>query len=316
MAAALLLTAGAFELARRQFPELSALSVAARIMNPWWALLAVLAGTTSQLAFSYQQRALLAAFDVDLRRRDAIALTYSGGAISMVAPAGAAVSAAYTFRHYQKRGATAAVATVVTLLSGVISVLSLIILYGVGLLVAVLLPAVKWEPAGTDALIVMAVIAALTVVGWHLRRVGARLLTRWAVTARLVVEIRRATRAARAVRGREWAVVTAYAAGKWALDLACLMAVAATFEADIGWLRLAGVYLTMQVVRQAPLTPGGIGLIEASLLAGLVTAGATTATALVVVLSYRLITFWLTLPAGMAAHLYLGAARPTSQAVG
>ncbi|SDT06573.1 lysylphosphatidylglycerol synthase transmembrane domain-containing protein [Actinoplanes derwentensis] len=305
LVAALALTAGAIELARRQFPDLSSLSDAANLMNPWWAALAVCTGTASQLAFSYQQRVLLGAFDVELRRRDAIALTYSGGAISMVAPAGAAVAAAYTFRHYQRRGATAAVATVVTLLSGVISVLSLVLLYGVGALVVVSLPSGKWEPAGTEAVAAVLLAAVLAVAGWRFRRAAAKLLTRWAATTRLVNEIRRAVGAARAVRGREWAAVMAFAAGKWALDLACLMAVAATFEAQVGWVRLAGVYLTMQVIRQVPLTPGGIGLIEASLLAGLVAAGATTATAVVIVLAYRLITFWLTLPAGVAAHLYL-----------
>ncbi|MBB2947052.1 hypothetical protein FB565_006820 [Actinoplanes lutulentus] len=311
--AAVGLGVGAVELMRRQFPDLSSLSAAVRAMNPWWALLALVAGVASQLAFAYQQRALVVAFGVRLGQRDAIALTYGGAAISMVAPAGAAVSAAYTFRHYQRRGATSAVATVVTVLSGVISLLTLVLLYGAGALVAGFLSARSWEPIGIRTAAVVVAGAGVVFLGHRYgRRLDWRALTRWAPAAKLLD----ALRAARAVRGREWAAVTGFAAAKWVLDLACLMAVAAAFGADVGWARLAGVYLTVQVVRQVPLTPGGIGLIEASLLAGLVAAGATSATAVAVVLGYRLITFWLTLPAGLGGHLRLRAARRAGPALG
>ena len=306
-AAGVALAAGAVELTRRQFPDVSALAAAARTMSPWWALLAVLTGVGSQLAFAYQQRVLVVAFGVRLRRRDAIALTFSGSALSMVAPAGAAVAAAYTFRHYQRRGATRGVATAVTLLSGVISVLALVLLYGAGSIVAFAQTARSWERVGLES-------AAATLAGAALLMLGhryARPLRSWLVRrapARIVGGLVRTLRAARAVRARDWAAVIGFATAKWALDLVCLIAVAAAFQVDAGWARLAGVYLTVQVVRQVPLTPGGIGLIEASLLAGLVAAGATAATGVVVVLGYRLISFWLTLPAGLAAHLFLRAA--------
>ncbi|MEU8664899.1 flippase-like domain-containing protein, partial [Actinoplanes philippinensis] len=78
--------------------------------------------------------------------------------------------------------------------------------------------------------------------------------------------------------------------------------------------RLALIYLAVQMVRQVPLTPGGVGLIEASMLAGLTAAGLPEATGAAVVLLYRLVSFWLMLPLGLIGWLRLrrgesGAAR-------
>jgi lysylphosphatidylglycerol synthase-like protein len=64
---------------------------------------------------------------------------------------------------------------------------------------------------------------------------------------------------------------------------------------------IATVYLAVQVVRQVPLTPGGIGVIEVSLLAGLVSAGAAQVTAAGAVLAYRLLSCWFIIPAGWLA---------------
>ncbi|MBW6436897.1 flippase-like domain-containing protein [Actinoplanes hulinensis] len=310
---------GAVALMRRDFPQVSSLSTVLRTVNPWWALVALVLGTASQFAFAYQQRVLMVAMGVPLRRRDAIALTYSSGAICMVAPAGGAVAAAYTFRHYQRRGADHAVALTVTLVSGVITVLSLLMLFGAGSVVSAGLSATTWRPLDLGASLSAVAVVALLLLGMRFRSALAvrsrDLLNRFSLFARLLRQADRALRASRAVGGRDWAAALALAAGKWVLDLACLLAVAEAFRADVGWVRVAAVYLTMQVVRQIPVTPGGIGLIEASLLAGLTTAGAGAASAFAVVLGYRLITFWLVLPVGFAAHLMLRAApvaeRPT-----
>ena len=68
---------------------------------------------------------------------------------------------------------------------------------------------------------------------------------------------------------------------------------------------LAGIYLGVQIVRQVPLTPGGVGVIDTALVAGLTAAGATAATAVAAVLVYRLISCWLLLPAGGVAVVLL-----------
>jgi hypothetical protein len=84
----------------------------------------------------------------------------------------------------------------------------------------------------------------------------------------------------------------------WATDFACLAAVTAAFDLHVSVARLATVYLSVQLVRQIPLTPGGTGVIEVALLAGLVSAGSPEGAAAATVLLYRLISCWAIIPIG------------------
>jgi uncharacterized membrane protein YbhN (UPF0104 family) len=145
------------------------------------------------------------------------------------------------------------------------------------------------------------------------RRMRQALALVWGRRARRVTELIATTaRRARAVPARHWAAAIAFAAANWLLDLACLAAAAAACHLSVGYGQLAGIYLAAQVARQLPITPGGIGLIETSLLTGLVTAGAIQANAAAAVLGYRLVSFWLILPIGAAAYLGLRRCRPAS----
>lgn len=294
-------------LVQRQFPDLGSLGDLLGAVDLGWAGLALIAGLTSQLAFALQQHGLLRAFGVPVRRSDTIAITSAANAISTVVPAGAVVSAAYTFRKYVAHGSTSAAAAAVTVLSGVVSALALIVLAAGGSLTAA--PALLAVPVAA----VLVVVALRPFLRIDTARVKARLAGHPRMR-RLAREAYRVLRLARQVRIRDWATVFVFAAGKWVFDLACLMLVAAAFGADLRWEHLAGVYLTVQVVRQIPLTPGGLGVIEASLLAGLAAAGATAAQSVGIVLGYRLISFWLMLPAGLAGYLHLRTAKERERA--
>jgi hypothetical protein len=91
--------------------------------------------------------------------------------------------------------------------------------------------------------------------------------------------------------------------GNRALDyfalLACLAAVGT--DPDPGLVLLA--YSAAAVLAMIPLTPGGLGFVEAGLTATLVLAGVGPADAVLATLAYRLVSFWLPLPAGLAAYL-------------
>jgi hypothetical protein len=52
-----------------------------------------------------------------------------------------------------------------------------------------------------------------------------------------------------------------------------------------------------------PLTPGGLGFVEAGLVGMLVLAGVGATDAAVATLAYRLVSFWLPIPAGGVAYL-------------
>jgi hypothetical protein len=59
-----------------------------------------------------------------------------------------------------------------------------------------------------------------------------------------------------------------------------------------------------------PLTPGGIGVVEAALVTVSVSFGAPQAAAVVAILGYRLVNFWLPLPVGLAAYVRVRAKAP------
>jgi len=67
----------------------------------------------------------------------------------------------------------------------------------------------------------------------------------------------------------------------------------------------AVVYLTGSALGAVVPTPGGLGAVEAALAAGLTATGLPAATAVSAVLLFRLLTFWLPVPAGWAALSYL-----------
>jgi putative heme transporter len=96
-------------------------------------------------------------------------------------------------------------------------------------------------------------------------------------------------------------------------DLLCLFFALRAFEVSVSVVGIAVLYVVTQLVRQVPLTPGGIGVIEATLLTGLVSLGADAALAAGGVLAYRLLSFWLVVPAGLTSWLVLRRSWPGPQ---
>jgi uncharacterized protein (TIRG00374 family) len=64
-------------------------------------------------------------------------------------------------------------------------------------------------------------------------------------------------------------------------------------------------YGAANIVSAIPITPAGLGVIEATLVAVTVAFGAPSHTAVPAVLAYRVANFWLPLPVGAAAYLRL-----------
>ena len=60
-------------------------------------------------------------------------------------------------------------------------------------------------------------------------------------------------------------------------------------------------YCVAQILSWLPFTPGGLGFVEAGLTGTLVLAGVNAADAVVATLAYRLVSYWLPLPAGLVA---------------
>ena len=267
---------------RGKVPSPAALAEAASRVHPGWLVAAALAETWSLGMFARQQRRLLRAFGVRMSLPYAMAVTLSRSAISISLPAGSAVSAAFAFQQYRAKGASRTVAASVMILSGVMSFAGLAVLYLVG---------------GT----VSGVVSVCVLVGTTVL-VGVTLVVLWRKWRPSPYgRVGRIVTAAHDVPPRDWILALAFAIVNWFADLVCLMAVIRAFDLTLPISAVAATYLAVQIVRQVPVTPGGIGIIETGLLTGLVSAGASNASAAAAVLGYRVLSCWLIIPIGLIA---------------
>jgi uncharacterized membrane protein YbhN (UPF0104 family) len=255
---------------------------AVRGARPGWLAAAAIFELWSLGMFARQQRRLLRAFGVHLTLPRAMAITLSRSAISISLPAGSAISAAFAFQQFRAKGASRGVATAVMILSGFVSFAGLGLLYLVGGTVS-----------GVISVCAVLAVAAALLGG------GSLLWRRWRPDP--ATRIGALVTAAHEIRSRHWMLALAFAIVNWFADLMCLIAVVHAFSLTIPITAVAGTYLGVQIIRQIPLTPGGIGVIEASLITGLVGAGASDAGASAAVLGYRILSCWLIIPIGLLA---------------
>jgi glycosyltransferase 2 family protein len=154
-------------------------------------------------------------------------------------------------------------------------------------------------PSGWPALVALsAALAAGGLLLWS--PLGRRRLVIPALRAgrELVGVLRRPGKAAQLLGGSA-AVTLSYA-----LALAgCL----AAFDAHLPLVSTVAVYLAGAAVASISPTPGGLGAMEAALVAGLTAVGAPTGPAVAGVLAFRLLTYWLPILPGWLAYRALRA---------
>ena len=97
----------------------------------------------------------------------------------------------------------------------------------------------------------------------------------------------------------------AWAASNWLLDAASLAVFVGAFGHWVNPDGLLVAYGLANVLAVIPLTPGGLGVVEATLTSILVGFGTARGVATLGVVAYRLINFWLPIPLGGAAYLSL-----------
>ncbi|WP_084298156.1 lysylphosphatidylglycerol synthase transmembrane domain-containing protein [Actinoplanes friuliensis] len=273
-----------------------------------WVALATVLQVVSLAAFAFQQRRLLDNLGVRLRRRRIMAITLARSALSISLPAGAAVSTAYAIREYRKAGVGRKIGAASAVVSGLASIGGLTLLYlagGAGLVAQNPSAFLSWQPLAIVAGIAVVAAGAVVIGRWQAGRPERARTQPYGKVSRLVAAGRDAWQKGASLRVRDWAVALAYAAVNWLTDLLCLAAACRALGLPVGVTTLAGIYLGVQIVRQVPLTPGGVGVIETALVAGLTATGATAVSAAAAVLIYRLLSCWLIIPVGGAAAVAL-----------
>lgn len=102
------------------------------------------------------------------------------------------------------------------------------------------------------------------------------------------------------------------ASANWVFDAAALWIMLSAFGSPPPLAGVLAVYALGILVSMIPLTPGGLGIVEGVMVPALVAIGTTHPTALLGVLGWRLLEYWLPLPlAGIAfATLWMPGLRP------
>ncbi|MFV0525847.1 MAG: YbhN family protein [Acidimicrobiales bacterium] len=98
-------------------------------------------------------------------------------------------------------------------------------------------------------------------------------------------------------------LVIGLAAANWLLDAAALWLMLAAFGHRPGVVGVLVAYGLANVLAAIPVSPGGLGVIEAVLIPTLVGFGTPRAEASIGVVAYRLINFWLPIPLGALSYL-------------
>lgn len=100
--------------------------------------------------------------------------------------------------------------------------------------------------------------------------------------------------------GPRWHVALAAGVGRWAFDYATLLAALAAVGSTPRPSLVLLAFCTAQLLAQLPITPGGLGFVEAGLTATLALAGVDAGAAVLATFAYRLVSYWTALPLGFA----------------
>ena len=106
----------------------------------------------------------------------------------------------------------------------------------------------------------------------------------------------------RSALGLRWREAVLLIAGRLGFDYLCLLCVLRAVGSHASPSLVLLAYATAAVIALIPITPGGLGIVEAGLSGMLVLAGVSVADALIATLGYRLASYWLPLPAGFVAY--------------
>jgi len=102
--------------------------------------------------------------------------------------------------------------------------------------------------------------------------------------------------------GSRWRSAVLTSVANWVFDYLALLAAVVAVGSDAPPSLVLLAYCAAAVLTMVPITPGGLGFVEAGLTATLAAAGVPTQEALLATLTYRLVSYWLPLPAGLVAY--------------
>jgi uncharacterized membrane protein YbhN (UPF0104 family) len=281
-------------------------------LNPWWAVAAVPAEVASFGSTWLLQRIALrtkAWFPV-------AASQLSATASSRIVPGGGATSVAIQLGMLRRAGigggrAAAALAASGALTTGALLALPLFSLPAIlgGVAVAHSLELAAYLGLAVLALLVTAGIVAfvtdrpLAAVGRALQAAANMTIRRKRPLAGVAEKVLQQRDFVKATIGRRWFESVTAATAVPVFDFMALLCALAAVGARPNPSLVLLAYVLANLLAWIPITPGGLGFVEAGLVSTLVLAGVDAGAAGLATLYYRLIAFWLPIPAGGVAYL-------------
>src|SRR5580693_470810 len=239
----------------------------------------------------------------------------SAAAVAHVLPAGTLGSAGIGYRLFTAEGIKGNDAAVMMATKGLGSTVVLNVLLWLSLVVSI--PLAGFHPIYVTVAVIGAVlllaIAALALgitrgarrASRILRAVGDKIPGLTGERLERVVLETAASLSALARDRRVLAWSLTWASLNWLLDAASLWCFVAAFGRLVNPVELFAAYGIANVAGALPLTPGGLGVVDSVAPLLLISFGVTRSVATLGVLAWRLVNFWLPIPAGAAAYVSL-----------
>lgn len=240
----------------------------------------------------------------------------ASGALGRVLPGGSATAAATQYAMLSKAGVDATVIGVGlaagTLLQLVaLCALPLLALPAVALGLSVPTTLAKAAAVSAGLFAVLLGLTALVLRSDHALAVGGRAIDRMRhrlrpdeparsdLPMRLIAQRDQVV----GILGGRWRQALVVTAGRWLFDFLTLAAALAAIGARGSLALTLLAYAATQLLGQIPVTPGGLGVVEAALTGFLAVAGIPAGEAALATLAYRLVSYWLVVLAGLVAWL-------------
>lgn len=285
--------------------------------RPAFMVAAAVAQAASLGCYAQLYRQVLATLGAKLRFRLAADVVLASFLVSHLVPFGSAAGSAVNVSTLERDGIAAATTGEGIALTSLVSTTALIALFGTGFAATAgqHLPQAYLVIAGIALAVVAAVLAAVLALGAH--PAVAERAGRWAATQlrrfRPGIDPEKAASASRrlaelarsALTGRAFAVSFGFAAADLLFDLLSLDLMFLAFGHQPGFGPLAVAYAAANIASAVPLTPGGLGVVEVTLVAITVGFGSPRTATVLAVLGYRVVNFWLPLLPGAVAYLRL-----------
>jgi uncharacterized protein (TIRG00374 family) len=288
-----------------------------RHARPAFVVAAVVAQALSLACYALLYRRVLASLGARLPFWVAVRVTMASFLVSHVTPFGSATGTLLNVSTLEARGIAASTTSEAIGLTSLTSTIALIALFGAGFAATAgrHLSSSYLMVAGIALGLVVLVLALALLVGAHpgiAERAGRRAArlarrVRPGIDPEKVAQTSRqlATLARSALTGRAFAASFGFASADLLFDLASLdlMFLAVRYQPGFGPLAIA--YAVANIASALPVTPGGLGVVEVTLVAITVGFGAPRPTAVLAVVGYRIVNYWLPLVPGTVAYLRL-----------